>query len=61
MKMPFENGVSYYTKGKATIEIGFPENQIKCQYCRFIRYSDGLKRYSCRLTEEYLLTHLAIN
>ena len=53
--MAFEGGVKYYTHGKAVVSVSFPENRTVCQYCRFVRYYEGLRRYQCMLTEEYLL------
>ena len=52
----YKNGVGFYTTGKASVTVFFPENEVKCQYChRFLRYEDYAKRYSCRLTDERLL------
>jgi hypothetical protein len=52
----FKTGVGFYSTGKASITVFFPENEVKCQYChRFLRYEDYAKRYSCRLTDERLL------
>lgn len=51
-----ESGVSYYTKATAKVPVYFPENHVACQYCRlFCRYEDAFQRYSCRLTDEWLL------
>ena len=47
--------VSYYTKAKATIEVGFPEDRTVCQWCQFCRNEDSLKRWKCLLTHEYLV------
>ena len=49
----FEKGVSYYTKKKAVVEIAFPEDQIACYWCRYIR-KDEIGRARCRLTDEIL-------
>ena len=51
----FDSGVSYYTTGKASITVFFPEGQIKCQYCPYLKYEEWAKRYSCRITQERLL------
>lgn len=50
----FDRGVSFYTFGTALIKVGFPENEIKCGYCPFIKEEYGLKRHKCILTDEML-------
>lgn len=51
-----KNGVSYYTKGYAVVDINFPEDQVCCKWCPlFLRYEDNFRRYSCRLTGEWIL------
>ena len=52
----FEDGVRFYTEKQAVISVYFPEGHETCQYCRpFCRYEDSFKRYSCRLTDEWLI------
>lgn len=46
----FDNGVDYYTQGKAEIVVNFPENQIVCRWCPFCRAESELSRFWCRLT-----------
>ena len=46
----FERGVSFYTK--ATVEIGFPEDRVCCEYCPML---ETYARKQCRRTGEYLL------
>ena len=50
----FDRGINYYTKGKAVIDVSFPEDAVCCQYCRFCRTETELKRYWCRLTNEMI-------
>ena len=45
----FDRGVRYYTK--AIVEIGFPENQVCCDYCPML---ETYARRQCRRTGEYL-------
>lgn len=52
--MAFEKGVSYYTKGVASVEVVFPENAVCCQYCSFCYAEESLKRHKCRLTGEII-------
>lgn len=52
----FPGGIGSYTKMQLKTELYFPENKVCCQYCRlFCRYEDAYNRYSCRLTDEWLL------
>jgi hypothetical protein len=48
----FPNGVRYYTK--ATLEIGFPERDICCQWCPLMRVEMASSRNYCGKTGEYL-------
>lgn len=43
----FRSGVSYYTTGRAEIEIGFPEDDVCCFHC-WMLYKDSADRYMCR-------------
>ena len=49
----FYNGVSYYTK--ATLEIGFPEDDICCYRCLLMCNDYGSKRERCSKTGEILI------
>lgn len=48
----FRNGVSYYTK--ATIEVGFPEDDVCCHWCPLMSRDPNL-RDICGRTGEILL------
>lgn len=48
----FSRGVSYYTK--ASVEIGFPENDICCHWCPLMTRDPNL-RDVCSKTGEILL------
>lgn len=50
----FENGVKWYTKGIAEIEINFPENDVTCKWCPFCRSESDLGRFWCRLNNAML-------
>lgn len=52
----FDTGVKYYTAAECEIQVFFPEDAVKCQYCPFIRHYDGLNRDKCSLTEEILVS-----
>jgi len=49
----FRNGVSYYTK--ATVEIGFPEDDVCCYRCVLMTSDYGNKREKCLRTGEILV------
>lgn len=49
----FSRGVSYYTK--ATVEIGFPEDDICCYRCPLMTTDYGSKRERCSKTGEILI------
>lgn len=50
----FKNGVSWYTDGKAVVDIHFPENDVCCSWCPFCRSENDLNRFWCRLTNTML-------
>ena len=50
MANEFKNGVLWFTKGTANIQVNFPEDKVMCQYCPFCRSENDLKRFWCRLT-----------
>ena len=49
----FPNGVGWYTT--ATTEIGFPEDDICCQWCPFLTSDYKLDRERCGKTGEVLI------
>ena len=49
----FHSGVSYYTK--ATVEIGFPEDDVCCYRCPLMTAQYGSKREQCSRTGELLV------
>lgn len=49
----FDSGVSYYTK--ATVEIGFPEDDICCHWCPMLAPDYRLDREYCKRTGEFIL------
>lgn len=48
----FSKGVKYYTK--ATLEIGFPEDDLCCYRCPLMGTEYKPDREYCKLTGEYL-------
>lgn len=49
-----QDGVKFYTWGVATLNVPFPEDMTRCQWCPYVRTEDSLKRHKCLLTGEYL-------
>lgn len=48
-----------YLNGVVVHDIHLPLKYPFCQYCiTFLRYEDGYKRYSCRLTGETIIDPL---
>jgi hypothetical protein len=49
----FSRGVSYYTFGR--VDIGFPEDDLACQWCPLMGVESRTDRLICRKTGEYLV------
>lgn len=50
------NGVLEYAHGQVVVDVYFPNRQCVCKWCPlFLRYEEAFKRYSCRLTGEWIL------
>lgn len=54
MSKKFDGGVSFYTFASAEIQVCFPEDEVCCEWCPFIRHYDSIDRDKCSLTEEIL-------
>ena len=50
----FDKGVSYYTTAKLSIEVHFPEDEVKCKWCPFLKHYDSIDRDKCGITQEIL-------
>ena len=51
-----EGQILWYEDATAHVDVFFPEGHIACQYCKlFCRYEENFQRYSCRLTDEWLI------
>ena len=50
------NVVTHYARGQAVVDVFFPNGDVACKWCSlFLRYEEPFKRYSCRLTGEWIL------
>lgn len=52
----FDQGVSSYTFSEGIVEVAFPEDEVKCKWCKFMTHNDGLNRDKCFLTGEILFS-----
>jgi hypothetical protein len=52
----FDRGVTSYTFAEATIQVCFPEDEVKCKWCPFLKHYDSMDRDKCGLTEEILFS-----
>lgn len=50
----FDRGVSYYTDCKLEMMVHFPEDEVKCKWCPFLRHYDNIDRDKCGVTDEIL-------
>ncbi len=49
------NEVLYYGHGQAVVDVHFPNKDCVCRWCSlFLRYEEAFKRYSCRLSGEWI-------
>lgn len=52
----FDKGVTSYTFATAEIQVAFPEDEVKCQWCPFLKHYDTINRDRCQLTDEILFS-----
>lgn len=52
----FDKGVSHYTACNLDINVYFPEDEVKCRYCPFLRHYDNLERDKCSITNDIIYT-----
>lgn len=50
----FDKGVTSYTYAETTITVSFPEEEVKCKWCPFLKHYDSIDRDKCGLTEDIL-------
>lgn len=54
-----KNEVRFYKSGTAPVTIYFPNGDICCRWCwLFLKYEHDFRRYSCRLTNEWIIDPL---
>ena len=52
----FDKGITSYTVANLDMNIYFPEDEVRCRWCRFIQHYDNLDRDKCSLTNEILFS-----
>ena len=52
----FDKGVTSYTFAECTITVSFPEEEVKCKWCPFLKHYDSIDRDKCGLTEDILFS-----
>lgn len=52
--MSGERGTLWYTRATAKVEFFFPEDNVDCRHCRYLRADANSARYKCCLTDEIL-------
>lgn len=48
------DGVTKYRKGRLELDVGLPEKEAVCHWCRFVKWESGIGRAYCAVTHEYL-------
>lgn len=52
----FDKGVGSYTFAEVTVTVSFPEDEVKCKWCPFLKHYESMDRYKCGLTDEILFS-----
>ena len=52
----FDRGVTSYTFAECTIQISFPEDEVKCKWCPMLKHYDSIDRDRCLLTNDILFS-----
>lgn len=52
----FDKGVTSYTFAECTIQISFPEEEVKCKWCPMLKHYDHIDRDRCLLTNDILFS-----
>ena len=52
----FDKGVSSYTVASAEVTVNFPEDQVACRWCPFLKHYDSIDRDKCSLTNDILFS-----
>lgn len=52
--MPKGSKVEWYATGSIDMQVAFPNGEISCRYCPFVRDEARGLRYRCTVTQEVL-------
>lgn len=50
----FDKGVTWYTRGRLSVAVAFPEDAVYCKYCPFLRADANGARFKCVINGEIL-------
>lgn len=50
----FDKGVTKYTVATAEVTVNFPEDNVCCRWCQFLKHYDSIDRDRCMLTNDIL-------
>ena len=50
----FDRGINYYTIATTEVKVFFPEDEIKCRFCPFVKWQEGTNQHRCRLNDKIL-------
>lgn len=50
----FDKGVAWYTRGRLTVDVAFPEDAVCCKYCPYLRADANGARLKCAATGDIL-------
>lgn len=56
MAKRYDNGVTSFTYATAEIQVAFPETDVCCRWCPFLKHYDSMDRDKCGITEEILFS-----
>lgn len=52
----FDKGVNSFTYAECTVQVAFPEDNVACRWCPFLKHYDNIDRDRCQLTDEILFS-----
>lgn len=52
--------VKDYAHYESTVNVYFPNNEVLCRWCPFLKCEQAYSRYRCIITDEYILSPQAV-
>ena len=56
----FDKGVSKYSVATADVTVYFPESDVSCGWCPFLKHYDSIDRDRCLLTNDILYSRQTV-